>query len=447
MGGRRPVGSRPLALAPPLGSRRRPAPPGGGRRRARPPLTAAPPASPRGTLTPPSVSPAAGPRLSAPRPEVREDTVSSRSYATSASTAVLVAVSPKSFTLMAVLVAVSHRSFTLSMAVFVETSAALVAVAETGSRQRVSKPTVWRWQKAYMDGGVERLLKDRGKGARAGKKPISAEVRLAIVKRTAQEKPKHATHWSARMLAEEISVSYTTVQRVWKEHGLKPHLIRPFKLSNDPKFTEKVVDIVGLYHPPDKAVVLCVDEKSQIQALDRTQPGLPMKKGRAQTMTHDYKRNGTTTLFAALDVKTGEVIGECLPRHRAKEFIRFLKKINRAVAKHLDVHAICDNYKTHKTKEVQAWLAKHPRFKLHFTPTSSSWINLVERLFAEITRQQIRRGVFKSVAELEAAIETWLTERNAKPKPFKWTAKANIILEKNARARRALEVDLAAGTK
>ena len=175
---------------------------------------------------------------------------------------------------------------------------------------RVSKPTVWRWQKAYMDGGVERLLKDRGKGARAGKKPISAEVRLAIVKRTAQEKPKHATHWSARMLAEEIGVGHTTVQRVWKEHGLKPHLTRPFKLSNDPKFAEKVVDIVGLYlNPPDKAVVLCVDEKSQIQALDRTQPGLPMKKGRAQTMTHDYKRNGTTTLFAALDVKTGEVIG------------------------------------------------------------------------------------------------------------------------------------------
>ena len=221
---------------------------------------------------------------------------------------------------------------------------------------RVSKPTVWRWQKAYMDGGVERLLKDRGKGARAGKKPIRAEVRLAIVKRTAQEKPKHATHWSARMLAEEIGVGHTTVQRVWKEHGLKPHLTRPFKLSNDPKFAEKVVDIVGLYlNPPDKAVVLCVDEKSQIQALDRTQPGLPMKKGRAQTMTHDYKRNGTTTLFAALDVKTGEVIGECLPRHRAKELIRFLKKINRAVAKHLDVHAICDDYKTHKTKEVQAW--------------------------------------------------------------------------------------------
>jgi transposase len=208
-----------------------------------------------------------------------------------------------------------------------------------------------------------------------------------------------------------------------------------------------VVDIVGLYlDPPDRAVVLCVDEKSQIQALDRTQPGLPLKKGRAQTMTHDYKRNGTTTLFAALDVKTGKVIGECLPRHRAKEFLRFLKTIDRAVPKALDVHAICDNYKTHKTKEVQAWLAKHPRFKLHFTPTSASWINLVERLFAEITRQAIRRGVFKSVADLDAAIEIWLADRNANPKPFKWTAKASTILDKNARGRRALERAASAGT-
>jgi transposase len=285
-------------------------------------------------------------------------------------------------------------------------------------------------------------------GPRAGEKPISAEVRLAIVTRTAQEKPRHATHWSARMLAEELGVGHTTVQRVWKEHGLKPHLSRPFKLSNDPKFAEKVVDIVGLYlDPPDKAVVLCVDEKSQIHALDRTQPGLPMKKGRAQTMTHDYKRNGTTTLFAALDVETGKVIGECLPRHRAKEFIGFLKKIDRTVAKHLDVHAICDNYKTHKTKEVQAWLTKHLRFTPHFTPTSASWINLVERLFAEITRQQIHRGVFKSVAELEAAIETWLTERNAKPKPFKWTAKANIILEKYARGQARPERNRLGGIK
>ena len=305
---------------------------------------------------------------------------------------------------------------------------------------RVSKPTVWRWQEAYMAGGVERLLNDKGKGERAGKTPISGEVRLAIVTKTAKEKPVNATHWSARLMAEAMGVGHTSVQRIWKEHGLKPHLTRTFKLSNDPKFAEKVVDIVGLYlNPPDKAVVLCVDEKSQIQALDRTQPGLPMKKGRAATMTHDYKRNGTTTLFAALDVKTGEVIGECLPRHRAKEFIRFLKKIDRMVAKHLDVHAICDNYGTHKTPEVQAWLAKHPRFKLHFIPTSSSWLNLVERLFAEITRQKIRRGVFKSVADLEAAIEVWLADRNAKPKPFKWTAKADTILEKIARARKALE--------
>ena len=313
---------------------------------------------------------------------------------------------------------------------------------------RVSKPTVWRWQQAYMEDGVERLLKDKGKGPRAGKKRIDDEVRLRIVTKTAQERPKNATHWSAKMMADEMGVGHTTVQRIWKAHGLKPHLTRTFKLSNDPNFAEKVVDIVGLYlNPPDKAVVLCVDEKSQIQALDRTQPGLPLKKGRAETMTHDYKRNGTTTLFAALDVKTGEVIGECLPRHRAKEFLRFLKKIDRIVAKHFDVHAICDNYRTHKTKEVQAWLAKHPRFKLHFTPTSSSWINLVERLFAEITRQKIRRGVFKSVDELIATIDAWIVERNLKPKPFKWTAKADTILEKNARARRALENVVAAGTK
>ena len=305
---------------------------------------------------------------------------------------------------------------------------------------RVSKPSVWRWQEAFMDGGVARLMKDKGKGPKAGKPPISDEKRLAIVTKTAKEKPANATHWSARTMAEAMGVSHRSVQRIWKEHGLKPHLVRTFKLSNDPKFAEKVVDIVGLYlNPPEKAVVLCVDEKSQIQALDRTQPGLPMKKGRAQTMTHDYKRNGTTTLFAALDVKTGEVIGECLPKHRAKEFIRFLKKIDKIVAKHLDVHAICDNYSTHKTPAVKAWLAKHPRFKLHFIPTSSSWLNLVERLFAEITRQKIRRGVFKSVDDLIAAIEAWIADRNAKPKPFKWAAKADTILAKNARARNELE--------
>jgi transposase len=305
---------------------------------------------------------------------------------------------------------------------------------------RVSKPTVWRWQAAYLDGGVERLLRDDDKGERAGKTPVSDEMRLAIVTKTAQEKPVAATHWSARAMAKVMGVGHTTVQRIWKEHGLKPHLVRTFKLSNDPKFAEKVVDVVGLYmNPPEKAVVLCVDEKSQIQALDRTQPGLPMKRGRAETMTHDYKRHGTTTLFAALDVKTGEVIGECLPKHRAKEFIRFLKKIDRVVDRHLAIHAICDNYSTHKTPEVKAWLAKHPRFNLHFIPTASSWLNLVERLFAEITRQRIRRGVFKSVDDLMAAIVEWIDDRNANPKPFKWTAKAGTILAKNARARKILE--------
>ena len=313
---------------------------------------------------------------------------------------------------------------------------------------RVSKPTVWRWQEAYLESGVERLLKDKGKGQHAGKTPVSGAVRLAIVTKTAKEIPAGATHWSARMMAAEMGVGHTTVQRIWKEHGLKPHLTRTFKLSNDPRFAEKVVDVVGLYlNPPDKAVVLCIDEKSQIQALDRTQPGLPMKKGRAGTMTHDYKRNGTTTLFAALDAATGAVIGECLPRHRAKEFIRFLKKIDHSVAMHLGVHAICDNYGTHKTTEVQAWLAKHPRFKMHFIPTSSSWLNLVERLFAEITRQRLRRGVFKSVDDLKAAIEAWVAERNANPKAFKWTAKADTILEKNARARIVLKEAAAAGTK
>ncbi len=299
-----------------------------------------------------------------------------------------------------------------------------------------------------MEGGIERLRKDKGKGPRAGKPRISGEVRLKIVTMTAKEKPANATHWSARTLAKEIGVGHTTVQRVWKEYGLKPHLTRSFKLSNDPQFAQKVQDIVGLYlDPPLNAIVLSIDEKSQIQAFDRTQPGLPMKKGRAGTMTHDYKRNGTATLFAALvaakpesvtQIRAGAVIGECMPRHRARE-LKFLKQIERTVPKHLGVHAICDNYRTHKTKEVQAWLAKHTRFKLHFTPATSSWINLVERLFAEITRELIRRGAFNSVADLEAAIESWIGKRNAKPKPFKWTAKADTILEKNARARMVLE--------
>ena len=240
-------------------------------------------------------------------------------------------------------------------------------------------------------------------------------------------------------MAEEMGVSHTSVQRIWAEHGLKPHQVKSFKVSNDPDFAKKVEDIVGLYlDPPEKALVLSIDEKSQIQALDRTQPGLPLKKGRAGTMTHDYKRNGTTTLFAALDVATGKVIGECLPRHRADEFLAFLRKIDRETPAHLDLHLVIDNYATHKTEKVKRWLARHKRFKLHFTPTSSSWLNLVERLFAEITRQRIRRGIFHNVAELEAAIDEWIEHRNQNPKPFTWTAKAKPILASHRRAKKAM---------
>lgn len=301
-----------------------------------------------------------------------------------------------------------------------------------------SKPCVWRWQERYACEGVEGLLRDKTRAP--GTAPLCVDVKLAVLTRTATETPANATHWSVRTMAKAIGIGHSSVQRIWAEAGLKPHLTRTFKVSNDPLFEEKVTDIVGLYmSPPDQALVLCVDEKSQIQALDRTQPGLPMKRGRAATMTHDYKRHGTTTLFAALDVKTGFVIGECLPRHRAKEFIRFLKRIDRTIKKYLDLHLIVDNYGTHKTPQVEAWLAKHPRFKLHFIPTSSSWLNLVERFFAEITGKRIRRGVFRSVAELEAAIHDYLDHHNADPKPFVWTKTAAMVLDKQARAKTKLD--------
>jgi transposase len=301
-----------------------------------------------------------------------------------------------------------------------------------------SKPCVWRWQERYVEEGVDGLLRDKTRPP--GKKPLSAAVKRKVLAKTASEAPPDATHWSVRSMATAMEISHTSVQRIWAEAGLKPHLLRRFKISNDPQFEEKVTDVVGLYiNPPDKALVLCVDEKSQIQALDRTQPGLPMKKGRAGTMTHDYKRHGTTTLFAALDLKSGIVIGECQPRHRAKEFICFLKRIDRCVKKHLDIHLVLDNYGTHKTPEVKAWLGKHRRFKLHFTPTSASWLNLVERFFAEITTKRIRRGIFRSVAELEQAIHDYLDHRNADPKPFVWTKTADVILEKEQRALNRLE--------
>jgi transposase len=301
-----------------------------------------------------------------------------------------------------------------------------------------SKPTVWRWQERYLAEGVDGLVRDKTRPAR--KKPLSDDVKLEVLTKTANERPANATHWSVRGMAKAVGISHTSVQRIWAAAGLKPHLVATFKVSADPKFEEKVIDIVGLYmNPPDRALVLCVDEKSQIQALDRTQPGLPLKRGRAATMTHDYKRHGTTTLFAALDVKSGLVIGECQPRHRAREFIRFLRRIDRCAAKPLDLHLVLDNYGAHKTAAVKAWLAKHPRFKLHFTPTSASWLNLVERFFAEITAKRIRRGAFASVAELEEAIHVYLDRHNAEPKPFVWTKPAAVILDKEARAKAALD--------
>lgn len=302
-------------------------------------------------------------------------------------------------------------------------------------RAATSKPTVWRWQQRYLDEGIAGLKRDKTRPSRVP--PLPRETRLAVIAKTVQETPPNATHWSRSMMAEAVGISPSSVGRIWAEAGLKPHLSHGFKVSNDPMFEEKVTDIVGLYlDPPDRAVVLCVDEKSQIQALDRTQPGLPLKRGRAATMTHDYKRHGTTTLFAALDVKSGMVIGDCMPRHRAKEFLAFLRRIERTVPKSRDVHLVLDNYSTHKTPEVKAWLEKHARFKLHFTPTSASWLNLVERFFAAITTRQIRRGSYTSVDDLETAIYEYLALHNAKPKPFVWSKSAEDIL---ARERRALD--------
>ena len=298
--------------------------------------------------------------------------------------------------------------------------------------------TVRRWRRRYVAKGVDGLLKDATRPSRV--KPLSPEKIKQVVHMTLHEKPPKATHWSGRSMAAAAGISYSSVQRIWRAHGLKPHLVKTFKVSRDKHFAEKVEDVVGLYlAPPDKALVLCVDEKSQIQALDRTQPGLPMKKGRAGTMTHDYKRNGTTTLFAALNMLDGKVIGTWMPRHRHREFLRFLKLIDQQIAEGLDLHLIVDNYATHKTPAVKRWLKAHPRFHLHFTPTSASWLNMVERFFAEITRDRIRRGAFKSVAELKAAIMQYLENHNADPKPFLWTKSASQILEKVARAKQALE--------
>jgi len=301
--------------------------------------------------------------------------------------------------------------------------------------------TVGRWRNRFAEEGFTGIEKDRPRGANHGGKNSAeqAKLRSLIIQKTTQEKPEGATHWSTRSLARELGTSHSFVGRVWREAGLKPHLTKHFKVSNDPDFESKLHDVVGLYlDPPERAVVFCVDEKSSIQALDRTQPGLPLKAGRCGTTTHDYKRHGTSTLFAALNVATGEVIGECKSRHRHQEFLSFLKTIESTVPGGLDIHVIVDNYATHKHQKVKNWLKRNPRVHLHFIPTSSSWLNLVERFFGLITEKQIRRGVFSSVAELESAITKFIDQHNSNKKPFVWTKTAGQILEKVGRAKVAL---------
>lgn len=300
-----------------------------------------------------------------------------------------------------------------------------------------SRPTVNLWIKRFEKGGIEALLRDASRPARKPK--IGEEKEKAIIEATLHSKPANATHWSVRSMARAQGVSPWTVYKTWKKFNLKPHLVRSFKISNDPHFVEKVKDIEGLYlNPPDKALVLCVDEKSQIQALDRTQPGLPMKKGRAGTMTHDYKRHGTTTLFAALNTLDGRVIGECMAKHRQVEFLKFLRKIDNETPKALDLHLIIDNYGSHKTAKVKEWLSKHPRFHLHFVPTSASWLNMVEIFFSELTCKRIRRGIFRSVKDLEKAIMDYLKAHNDNPKVFTWTKDTNTILTKVNKCKEAL---------
>jgi len=304
-----------------------------------------------------------------------------------------------------------------------------VANGAIARRLDTSRPNILKWRERFADGGPQALVEET---PGRGRKPrILADQVAVIVEATLHSKPANATHWSTRTMAKAHGLSHSTVQRIWDAHGLQPHRTRTFKLSRDKRFVEKLRDVVGLYlNPPDKALVLCVDEKCQIQALQRSQPGLPMKRGRCGTMTHDYKRHGTTTLFAALNVLEGTVIGDCLGRHRHQEFLKFLRHIDRGTPTGLELHLIVDNYSPHKHQRVKAWVAKHPRFHLHFTPTSCSWLNLVERWFGELTNKRIRRGDFYSVAELIAAIRDYLTQHNQQPKPLIWTASAESILAK-----------------
>ncbi|MBM3510683.1 MAG: IS630 family transposase [Alphaproteobacteria bacterium] len=301
-----------------------------------------------------------------------------------------------------------------------------------------SKSVVWRWQERFMHAGVDGLLKDKSRPP--GKPPLSQAVIDRVIARTAQPPSGEATHWTGAAMAKAAGISVSSVQRIWRAHGLKPHQVRTFKLSKDPAFASKLRDIVGLYvDPPAHAVVLSVDEKSQIQALDRTQPGLPLKPGRAGTMTHDYKRHGTTTLFAALDILEGKVIGQCTRHHRHQDFIRFLNALEASLPRRKAVHVVLDNYATHKHPAVLAWLGQHPRWTFHFTPTSCSWLNAVETFFAKLTKRRLKRGVFRSIAELKAAIHRFITEANHAPKPFVWTADPQRIVAAVQRGIQKLE--------
>jgi len=302
----------------------------------------------------------------------------------------------------------------------------------------VNRKTVRLWRERFRIQGLSGLWEI---GPGRGRKPTYDSSRIkAVIDATLQSKPKGSTHWSCRTMAAAQGISKSTVSKIWRSHNIKPHRTETFKLSRDPKFLEKLTDVVGLYlNPPEKAIVLCIDEKSQIQALQRTQPGLPLKKGRCGTMTHDYKRHGTTTLFAALDVLAGKVIGDCYKRHRHQEFLKFLRRIDREFPGKAPLHLVMDNYGTHGTPEVKAWLNRHPRFVVHYVPTSCSWLNLIERWFAELTNQRIRRDSFLSVEDLIAAIQQFLAAWNEAPKPFVWTATVDSILAKLSRCRQTLE--------
>ncbi len=308
-------------------------------------------------------------------------------------------------------------------------SADRLPVLEVARRVDVSRPTVWRWQLRYTEEGVDGLLRDKTRPP--GKPPLPAATVAKVLTLTCSEPPGETTHWTGRAMAETVGISLRAVQRIWERHRLHPHRIRTFKRSNDPAFAEKVEDIVGLYmDPPAHAVVLSIDEKSQIQALDRTQPGLPLKPGKCGTMTHDYKRHGTTTLFAALNVLDGTVIGHNMQRHRHQELIRFLNAIERQVPAGKIIHAIIDNSAAHKHPKVRAWLARHPRWVFHFTPTSASWLNAVETFFSVLSRRSLKRGVFTSIVDLQAAINRYIDEHNDDPKPFVWTKPADTIFDK-----------------